>query len=112
MVRTASTSRSAASYREIVPNARLVFSWAWHTTPERESQVTVSLLSEGGGTLLTLHHEQFFDEAAREQPCPRMDRTAREARKIFCLKQGACHATAQDRLTRRMDQSPQSALGA
>jgi len=53
-------------YREIVPNARLVFSWAWHTTPERESQVTVSLLSEGGGTLLTLHHEQFFDEAARD----------------------------------------------
>ena len=41
-------------YREIVPNARLVFSWAWHTTPERESQVTVSLLPEGGGTLLTL----------------------------------------------------------
>jgi uncharacterized protein YndB with AHSA1/START domain len=53
-------------YREIVPNARLVFSWAWHTTPERESQVTVSLLPEGGGTLLTLHHEQFFDEAARD----------------------------------------------
>jgi uncharacterized protein YndB with AHSA1/START domain len=53
-------------YREIVPNARLVFSWAWHTTPERESQVTVSLLPEGAGTLLTLHHEQFFDEAARD----------------------------------------------
>jgi uncharacterized protein YndB with AHSA1/START domain len=53
-------------YREIVPNARLVFSWVWHTTPERESQVTVSLLPEGGGTLLTLHHEQFFDEAARD----------------------------------------------
>lgn len=53
-------------YREIVPNTRLVFSWAWHTTPERESQVTVSLLPEGAGTLLTLHHEQFFDEAARD----------------------------------------------
>ena len=53
-------------YREIVPNARLVFSWAWHTTPERESQVTVSLQPDGGGTLLTLHHERFFDEAARD----------------------------------------------
>ena len=53
-------------YREIVPNARLVFSWAWHSTPERESQVTVQLTPDGGGTLLTLTHEQFFDEAARD----------------------------------------------
>ena len=28
-------------YREVVPNQRLVFSWAWHSTPERESLVTV-----------------------------------------------------------------------
>ena len=53
-------------YREIVPNERLVFSWAWHSTPERESLVTISLKPDGGGTLLTLHHEQFFDEAARD----------------------------------------------
>ena len=53
-------------YREVVPNERLVFSWAWHSTPERESQVTISLKPYGGGTLLTLHHEQFFDEAARD----------------------------------------------
>jgi uncharacterized protein YndB with AHSA1/START domain len=53
-------------YREVVPNARLVFSWAWHSTPERESLVTVSLKADGDGTLLTLHHEQLFDSAARE----------------------------------------------
>jgi uncharacterized protein YndB with AHSA1/START domain len=53
-------------YREVTPNARIAFSWAWHTTPERQSQVTVSLRPDGGGTLLTLHHERFFDEAARE----------------------------------------------
>ena len=53
-------------YREMVPNERLVFSWAWHSTPERESLVTVSLKPDGEGTLLTLHHEQFFDEAARD----------------------------------------------
>ena len=53
-------------YREIVPNERLVFSWAWHSTPERESQVTISLKPDGDGTLLTLHHEQFFDSAARD----------------------------------------------
>jgi uncharacterized protein YndB with AHSA1/START domain len=53
-------------YRDVVPNRKLVFSWAWHTTPERESLVTVSLQSDGDGTLLTLHHEQLFDEAARD----------------------------------------------
>ena len=53
-------------YREIVPNERLVFSWAWHSTPERESLLTISLKPDGAGTLLTLHHEQFFDEAARD----------------------------------------------
>ena len=58
--------RVGGVYREIVPNERLVFSWAWHSTPERESQVTISLKPDGAGTLLTLHHEQFFDEAARD----------------------------------------------
>ena len=53
-------------YREIVPNERLVFSWAWHSTPERESELTISLKPDGAGTLLTLHHEKFFDEAARD----------------------------------------------
>ena len=53
-------------YHDVVPNQRLVFSWAWHSTPERESQVTVALKSDGDDTLLTLHHEQLFDEAARD----------------------------------------------
>jgi uncharacterized protein YndB with AHSA1/START domain len=53
-------------YREVVPNERLVFSWAWHSTPERESLVTVSLKPDGSGTLLTFHHEQFADATARD----------------------------------------------
>ncbi len=53
-------------YREIVPNRRLVFSWAWRTTPDRESQVTIDLKPDGEGTLLTLTHEQFFSEKARD----------------------------------------------
>ena len=56
----------AGVYREVVTNERLSFSWAWHSTPERESLVTVSLRADGDGTWLTLHHEQFFDEAARD----------------------------------------------
>src|ERR1700730_12557244 len=53
-------------FREVVPNRRLLFSWAWHSTPERESQVTVSLQPDGAGTLMTVHHEQLFDTAARD----------------------------------------------
>ncbi len=52
-------------YRELVPNEKLVFSWSWITTPERESQVTVTLKADGDETILTLHHEQLFDEASR-----------------------------------------------
>jgi uncharacterized protein YndB with AHSA1/START domain len=53
------------AYREVVPNSRLQFSWAWHSTPERESLVTVTVAKDGVGSILTLHHEQFFDEKAR-----------------------------------------------
>lgn len=54
-------------YREVVPNERLVFTWAWRTMPERESLVTVTFKPDGEGTILTLLHEQFFDEAARDR---------------------------------------------
>src|SRR5438552_18898403 len=47
-------SRVSGIYKEVVPNVKLVFSWAWYTTPERESQVTVLIKPEGKGTLLTL----------------------------------------------------------
>ena len=53
-------------YREVVPNERLVFSWAWHSTPERESLVTVQIRPDAGGALMVFTHEQFFDEAARD----------------------------------------------
>ena len=54
-------------YREVVPAEKLVFTWAWRTMPERESLVTVALEGDGDGTVLTLIHEQFFDEAARDR---------------------------------------------
>jgi uncharacterized protein YndB with AHSA1/START domain len=53
-------------YREVVPNEKLVFTWAWRATPERESLVTVLIKRDGSGSLLTLIHEQFFDETARD----------------------------------------------
>jgi uncharacterized protein YndB with AHSA1/START domain len=55
------------SYRQIVPNEKLVFSWAWKSTPERESLVTIDLKRDGRQTVLTLTHEQFHDEPARDR---------------------------------------------
>jgi len=54
-------------YREVVPNEKLVFTWAWRTMPERESLVTVLVKPDGDGTAMTLIHEQFFDEPARDR---------------------------------------------
>jgi len=54
------------TYREIFPHTRLQFTWAWHSTPERESLVTVTIREDGDGSMLTLVHEQFFDQAAAE----------------------------------------------
>lgn len=54
-------------YREVVPDEKLVFTWAWRSTPERESLVTVLVRPDGDGALLTLIHERFFDEAARDR---------------------------------------------
>jgi uncharacterized protein YndB with AHSA1/START domain len=53
-------------YREVVPNERLAFSWEWITMPERRSQVDLGFREVDGGTELTLHHGQFFDEPARD----------------------------------------------
>jgi uncharacterized protein YndB with AHSA1/START domain len=55
-------------YRELVPNEKLVFTWAWKSMPERESLVTVIIKPDGDdGSLLTVTHEQFFDEDARDR---------------------------------------------
>ena len=52
-------------YQEVVPNEKLKFTWRWITLPERESLVTILIKADGDGAILTLIHEQFFDEAAR-----------------------------------------------
>jgi uncharacterized protein YndB with AHSA1/START domain len=54
-------------FREMVPNEKLVFTWVWKSTPERESLVTVEIKPDGAGSLLTVTHEQFFDEDARDR---------------------------------------------
>ena len=53
-------------YREVVPDARLQFTWAWHSTPERESLVTIEFKPDADGTLMIFQQEQFADQAARD----------------------------------------------
>jgi len=56
----------SGTYLELVPNRKLVFSWAWRSTPERQSRVTVRIEPDAEGCELVLMHEQFFDTAARD----------------------------------------------
>ena len=55
-------------YQELDPKQKLVFSWAWQSTPERVSRVSVRLRPLGvdvnAGTELIFVHEQFDDQAA------------------------------------------------
>jgi uncharacterized protein YndB with AHSA1/START domain len=60
-------SEVGGTYREIVVNERLAFTWAWNATPDRISLVTVTLARAGTGTLLTLRHEKLADEPARRR---------------------------------------------
>jgi uncharacterized protein YndB with AHSA1/START domain len=53
-------------YQVVIPEKKLVFTWEWAGSPERESLVTFLLAPIQGGTELTLIHEQLPDEAARE----------------------------------------------
>ena len=49
-----------------MPDAKLVFTWAWKNAPERESLVTVVLRPDGTGTVMTFIHAQLFNEAIRD----------------------------------------------
>ncbi len=53
-------------YEVVEPPHRLVYSWAWHSTPERVSRVAITLRAVDGGTDFELLHDRFFDEAARD----------------------------------------------
>jgi uncharacterized protein YndB with AHSA1/START domain len=55
------------TYKEVVPNRKLVFTWTWtNSTPERESVVTIVFRASDGGTELDFRHEQLFDEKVRD----------------------------------------------
>jgi uncharacterized protein YndB with AHSA1/START domain len=53
-------------YREVQFARLLSFTWAWRSTPERESLVTIRIEPSDSGTRLVFRHEQFFDQVARD----------------------------------------------
>ena len=58
---------TGGTYREVVPNRRLVFTWQWEGT-DLETVVTVEFRSVApNATELTLTHEGFDDEATRDK---------------------------------------------
>jgi uncharacterized protein YndB with AHSA1/START domain len=59
--------RVGGVFREIVPDKKLSYTWAWESTPERESLVTVEFKAAGEGTELVLTHERFADSQARDK---------------------------------------------
>jgi uncharacterized protein YndB with AHSA1/START domain len=61
------THRVGGTFLEIVPNNRLVYTWAWESTPERESLVTVEFKPSGPGTEVLVTHQRFFDSDARDR---------------------------------------------
>ncbi len=53
-------------YREVLTARKLVFTWTWRNAPERESLVTLRLAPTATGTQMDFLHEQFWDEAERD----------------------------------------------
>lgn len=52
-------------YQEVEPHRRLVFSWAWKSTPERQSRVSIVFEAVADGTDMRFVHDRFFDDTAR-----------------------------------------------
>ncbi|MGN6571686.1 MAG: SRPBCC family protein [Pseudolabrys sp.] len=57
----------SGTVKEARTNEKVVYTWAWQSTPDRVSLVTVEFKPDGDGTMLVLTHEQFVDEPARDR---------------------------------------------
>ena len=61
------THRVGGVFRDVVDGRKLVYTWAWESTPERESLVTVEFAPSDEGTELVLTHQRFADSEARDR---------------------------------------------
>ena len=55
----------SGEYQEVLAHRRLVFTWAFRSTPERVSRVSIDFIARDGGTALRFVHDRFFDTQAR-----------------------------------------------
>jgi uncharacterized protein YndB with AHSA1/START domain len=55
------------TYREIIPNERLVFTWGWEGPDYRETLVTVEFRGRDASTELLLRHERFVSSEDRDR---------------------------------------------
>ena len=69
-------------YREVIPNEKLVFTWAWKSTPERESLVTLTFKRDGDGTLMTLTARAVLRRSGARPPSGRLEQRDGETRQI------------------------------
>lgn len=58
--------RTTGEFREIVPEARLSFTWVWDHHPEQVTLVTVTFAARDGGTALTLEQTGFNNRDVRD----------------------------------------------
>jgi uncharacterized protein YndB with AHSA1/START domain len=59
------TNEVTGEYQQVQLHRRLVFTWAWRSTPERVSRVSIDFMAQADGTALCFVHDQFFDDQAR-----------------------------------------------
>jgi len=59
--------RVGGVFEEVLANRRLVYTWAWESTPERVSRVSVDFRAVGEGTEIVLVHDRFYDTEARDR---------------------------------------------
>lgn len=61
------TNDVSGEYQVVEVRQRLVFTWAWRSTPDRISRVSIHFVArEDGSTDLHFVHDRFFDDQARQ----------------------------------------------
>jgi uncharacterized protein YndB with AHSA1/START domain len=57
----------SGTYRKIIPNKLISFTWSWQDDPTPETLVTVQFDAVSGGTEVTLTHDRFGSIEARDK---------------------------------------------
>ncbi len=91
-------------YREVVPNQKLVFTWAWRTMPERESLVTVLIKPDGGRLDPDPDPRAVLRRARARPPSRGLDRLPRQARTFLGVTFKRGESTWHKRHARRHDE--------